>query len=300
MIVKQDYAINADYTIGDLSTNHSFLLNGKPVGANYKAGDGINISEDNVISVDPNVLPEYTAGQGIAINNREISVANSEITPNNLDITEGTQSEKRPGGPAYVIDEWTESFNVWQDKYTYKGQQNSIAGVCTATIRRFSDNYQEATYIIKHHPSTDSQNPLTYFYLGIHDIDISGMHRTEIFNDRPFVVGYLTGTGVPDPFIYPHISITTHAGPTWAWDSNVQQSEQWSVDPSAPRGEIDRPKTITTHIGTMSVTKDLNQYTGFLYGLGLYAKDQSGNNVIYPRSAFTTIKISGRYRYHKF
>lgn len=73
--MKQDYAINADYNIGDLSTNHSFLLNGKPVGTNYTAGDGINISEDNVISVDPNVLPEYTAGQGIAINDREISIA---------------------------------------------------------------------------------------------------------------------------------------------------------------------------------------------------------------------------------
>lgn len=56
--MKQDYAINADYNIGDLSTNHSLLLNGKPIGANYKAGDGINISEDNVISVNQSIIPQ--------------------------------------------------------------------------------------------------------------------------------------------------------------------------------------------------------------------------------------------------
>lgn len=56
--MKQDYAINADYNIGDLSTNHSFLLNGKPIGTNYTAGDGINISEDNVISVNQSIIPQ--------------------------------------------------------------------------------------------------------------------------------------------------------------------------------------------------------------------------------------------------
>lgn len=70
MIVKQDYAINANFNIGAVGTNDKFKLNGYP----YSAGEGINISEQNVISVDPNTLPEYTAGQGIAINDREISI----------------------------------------------------------------------------------------------------------------------------------------------------------------------------------------------------------------------------------
>lgn len=54
MFVKQDYAINADYNIGDLSTNHSFLLNGKPIEGKTYIGDETTIhvdSDTNVISV---------------------------------------------------------------------------------------------------------------------------------------------------------------------------------------------------------------------------------------------------------
>lgn len=54
MFVKQDYAINADYNIGDLSTNHSFLLNGKPIEGKTYVGDETTIHVDddtNVISV---------------------------------------------------------------------------------------------------------------------------------------------------------------------------------------------------------------------------------------------------------
>lgn len=52
--MKQDYAINADYNIGDLSTNHSFLLNGKPIEGKTYVGDETTIHVDddtNVISV---------------------------------------------------------------------------------------------------------------------------------------------------------------------------------------------------------------------------------------------------------
>ena len=52
--MKQDYAINADYNIGDLSTNHSFLLNGKPIEGKTYIGDETTIHVDddtNVISV---------------------------------------------------------------------------------------------------------------------------------------------------------------------------------------------------------------------------------------------------------
>lgn len=54
MFVKQDYAINADYNIGDLSTNHSLLLNGKPIEGKTYIGDETTIHVDgdtNVISV---------------------------------------------------------------------------------------------------------------------------------------------------------------------------------------------------------------------------------------------------------
>lgn len=54
MFVKQDYAINADYNIGDLSTNHSLLLNGKPIEGKTYLGDETTIhvdSDTNVISV---------------------------------------------------------------------------------------------------------------------------------------------------------------------------------------------------------------------------------------------------------
>lgn len=54
MFVKQDYAINADYNIGDLSTNHSLLLNGKPIEGKTYLGDETTIHVDgdtNVISV---------------------------------------------------------------------------------------------------------------------------------------------------------------------------------------------------------------------------------------------------------
>lgn len=153
--MKQDYAINADYNIGDLSTNHSFLLNGKPVGTNYTAGDGINISEDNVISADP-----YTAGQGIAINDREISIKPNGIIPSNLNLTEGSTEEARAGGPAYLIDEWTGMFDLYIDKWTQLKPISPKCGLCTATIRRFSDGYQEATYTLKFNGS-----PTNYFYL---------------------------------------------------------------------------------------------------------------------------------------
>lgn len=59
MFVKQDYAINADYNIGDLSTNHSFLLNGKPIEGKTYIGDETTIHVDrdtNVISAIANAL----------------------------------------------------------------------------------------------------------------------------------------------------------------------------------------------------------------------------------------------------
>lgn len=59
MFVKQDYAINADYNIGDLSTNHSLLLNGKPIEGKTYIGDETTIHVDNntnVISAIANAL----------------------------------------------------------------------------------------------------------------------------------------------------------------------------------------------------------------------------------------------------
>ena len=59
MFVKQDYAINADYNIGDLSTNHSFLLNGRPIEGKTYIGDETTIHVDddtNVISAIANAL----------------------------------------------------------------------------------------------------------------------------------------------------------------------------------------------------------------------------------------------------
>lgn len=57
--MKQDYAINADYNIGDLSTNHSLLLNGKPIEGKTYLGDETTIHVDNntnVISAIANAL----------------------------------------------------------------------------------------------------------------------------------------------------------------------------------------------------------------------------------------------------
>lgn len=54
MIVKQDYAINANFNIGAVGTNDKFKLNGYP----YSAGEGINISEQNVISVNQSIIPQ--------------------------------------------------------------------------------------------------------------------------------------------------------------------------------------------------------------------------------------------------
>lgn len=156
MIVKQDYAINANFNIGAAGTNDKFKLNGYP----YSAGEGINISEQNVISVDPNVLPEYTAGQGIAINDKEISIKPNGIIPSNLNLTEGSTEEARAGGPGYLIDEWTGMFDLYIDKWTELKPISPKCGLCTATIRRFSDDYQEATYILKFNGS-----PTNYFYL---------------------------------------------------------------------------------------------------------------------------------------
>ena len=52
--VKQDYAINANFNIGTNGTNDKFKLNGYP----YSAGEGINISEQNVISVNQSIIPQ--------------------------------------------------------------------------------------------------------------------------------------------------------------------------------------------------------------------------------------------------
>lgn len=153
MIVKQDYAINANFNIGAAGTNDKFKLNGYP----YSAGEGINISEQNVISVDPNVLSEYAAGQGIAINDKEISIKNGGVTADKLKVEEIYDYR----GPSYVIGEWSDNFNIYQNKCTAQLPVRTHFGSCTASMRRFSDGYQEATYVIRRINGA----PCDYFYL---------------------------------------------------------------------------------------------------------------------------------------
>lgn len=227
-----------------------------------------------------------------------IKSTSGAITPNILNTEEGSQTEFRSGGASYIINEWTGKFPIYRDRWVTSQDNNINAGYCTAVIRRFSDNYQEATFTIKHFDTFWSEKPATYFYLGIHDINLSTIdHRTGVFNDREFVIGYLPYNNYY--FIHPHISVTTHADATYAWDHNTQSSEQWGVDPNAIL-DVNKPKAITTRIGTISVTKDLNENTGYMYGLGFYANDSSGSDIIYPKDTITTIKISGRYRYNRY
>lgn len=220
MIVKQDYAINADYNIGDLSTNHSFLLNGKPVGTNYTAGDGINISEDNVISVDPNALPEYTAGQGIAINDKEISIASGGVTTwhiaNNSigagHIVNGAiNGSKLSNSVVYIAERWGKAMGI----YTPNGEWYGAAKI---NALRYSNNYQDATIIVKQTAGRDMASfriPYELFTFNNSSGGTAYRHfLVEYVHDPNAVWSYVYPSIIPQTSVYPikynedHWSIT--------------------------------------------------------------------------------------------
>lgn len=134
------------------------------------------------------------------------------------------------------------------------------------------------------------------FIFGIHDILPTGeTKRTRIFNNRPFIASYLnSGDSLVNPYVFPHISITPISNSIRAWSNVTQSDEEWGVEPGSA-------KNITTHIGTVSITKlDASPYKGFLYGIGFYCQDYTGFSTDIPKGTIMTIKISGRYRYHNF
>lgn len=117
MFVKQDYAINADYNIGDLSTNHSFLLNGKPIEGKTYVGDEttIHIDDDtNVISVKDGGITSDKLADGAVTTNKiaenaitSDKIAEGSIITNNIsnNVINGSKLNNNTYYPYYPI--WT-------------------------------------------------------------------------------------------------------------------------------------------------------------------------------------------------
>lgn len=125
MFVKQDYAINADYNIGDLSTNHSLLLNGKPIEGKTYLGDETTIhvdSDTNVISVkDGGITSDKLANGAVTAD----KIAEGAVTADKL--TDGAITSDKflqyPVEPNSLEIEYFENFNV---NFTFQDRDNKI------------------------------------------------------------------------------------------------------------------------------------------------------------------------------
>lgn len=68
--MKQDYAINADFNIGNTETSNKLKLNGVEIaggGGEYTAGDGIDITNKVISIADGGVTADKIAPDAITV-----------------------------------------------------------------------------------------------------------------------------------------------------------------------------------------------------------------------------------------
>lgn len=148
MFVKQDYAINADYNIGDLSTNHSLLLNGKPIEGKTYLGDETTIhvdSDTNVISVKDGGITSDKLADGavtadkIAEGAVVANISDSSIERNKLSNNLKFYNKNWPLGgyfinePVYIVQTHRYTFNFYEESTSEK------IGQCTYIFKLYSD-----------------------------------------------------------------------------------------------------------------------------------------------------------------